>query len=260
MDMLHILVWLLVQAFTRLSHYCTVYLEYLSSTYPPHFWVMGINFISKYILSIYFWQRQWQCVSRGGAERDRNTESEAGSRLWAVSTEPNAGLKLVNYDIMTRAKVGRLSNWATQASLNIHFKNIVIITIAQRVLFIWLSHIFYLFIALPSFLPSFRTVPLWPVQLLLPEELPFALCISFSLAYVERSSLHSPLKDTGSGTARGGWKSYCSGPSLRSCSSCFCWDFSSQSLDEVIGVSPPPHTPIWVLLWLFSAALGCSAV
>ena len=42
-------------------------------------------------------------MSRRGAERDGDTESEskAGSRLRAVSTEPDAGLKLPNREIMT---------------------------------------------------------------------------------------------------------------------------------------------------------------
>ena len=35
-------------------------------------------------------------MSRGGAEGEGDTESEAGSRLWSVSTEPNAGLELMN--------------------------------------------------------------------------------------------------------------------------------------------------------------------
>ena len=44
---------------------------------------------------------------RGGeAEREGDAESEAGSRLRAVSTEPDAGLELVNCEIMTRADVG----------------------------------------------------------------------------------------------------------------------------------------------------------
>ena len=33
-------------------------------------------------------------MSGGGAEREGDTESKAGSRLWAVSTEPDAGLEL----------------------------------------------------------------------------------------------------------------------------------------------------------------------
>ena len=38
---------------------------------------------------------------RGGAEREGDTESEAGSRLPAVSTQPDAGLELMNREIMT---------------------------------------------------------------------------------------------------------------------------------------------------------------
>ena len=45
-------------------------------------------------------QRDRQSVSRGGAEREGDTESEAGSRLRAVSTEPDTGLKPTS-EIMT---------------------------------------------------------------------------------------------------------------------------------------------------------------
>ena len=38
-------------------------------------------------------EREKESVSGGGAEREGDTEPEAGSRLRAVSTEPNAGLK-----------------------------------------------------------------------------------------------------------------------------------------------------------------------
>ena len=51
-----------------------------------------------------------QSVSRGGAEREGVTESEAGSRLRAVSPEPDAGFELTNREIMTFAKVGRTLN------------------------------------------------------------------------------------------------------------------------------------------------------
>ena len=37
----------------------------------------------------------------GGREREGDTESEAGSRLCADSSEPDAGLKLTNCEIMT---------------------------------------------------------------------------------------------------------------------------------------------------------------
>ena len=40
-------------------------------------------------------------MSGGGAERERDTESEAGSRLWAVTTEPDVGLEPMNLEIMT---------------------------------------------------------------------------------------------------------------------------------------------------------------
>ena len=36
-------------------------------------------------------ERERQSVSRGRAEREGDTESEAGSRLWVVGTEPDAG-------------------------------------------------------------------------------------------------------------------------------------------------------------------------
>ena len=35
------------------------------------------------------------------AEREEDTESDAGSRLRAVSTKPDVGLELVNREIMT---------------------------------------------------------------------------------------------------------------------------------------------------------------
>ena len=46
-------------------------------------------------------ERERQSASRGGAEREGDTESEAGSWLPAVSAEPDAGLKPVNREIMT---------------------------------------------------------------------------------------------------------------------------------------------------------------
>ena len=66
---------------------------------------------------IYFWDRERHSMSREGAEREGDTECEAGSRLWAVSTEPNAGLELTNCEIMTWVKVGRLTDWATHLPL-----------------------------------------------------------------------------------------------------------------------------------------------
>ena len=49
---------------------------------------------------MFIFERQTEC-KWVGAERDGGTESEAGSRLQAVSTEPDAGLKLADCEIMT---------------------------------------------------------------------------------------------------------------------------------------------------------------
>ena len=64
---------------------------------------------------IYFWGGERHSVSGGGAERKGDKESEAGSRLWADSTEPDASLVIMNHEIMTWAEVGCLTYWATQA-------------------------------------------------------------------------------------------------------------------------------------------------
>ena len=46
-------------------------------------------------------ERERQSASGGGAEGEGNKESKAGPRLGAVSTEPYAGLKPTNREIMT---------------------------------------------------------------------------------------------------------------------------------------------------------------
>ena len=66
-------------------------------------------------MCIYFWERQRQNASGLGAEREGDTEAEAGSKLRAISTEPDAGLELKNREIMTWAEVGRSTDWTTQA-------------------------------------------------------------------------------------------------------------------------------------------------
>ena len=44
---------------------------------------------------------QRESMDGGGSEREGDTESETGSRLPAVSTEPDAGLELTDREIMT---------------------------------------------------------------------------------------------------------------------------------------------------------------
>ena len=46
-------------------------------------------------------KREQVCKQGRGRQRDGDTESEAGSRLRAVSTEPDVGLELTDREIMT---------------------------------------------------------------------------------------------------------------------------------------------------------------
>ena len=66
-----------------------------------------------FLMFIYFWERENVRAWGEGAESGRH---RIWSRLYAVSTEPNVGLELVNWEIMTWAEVRRLTNWATQAT------------------------------------------------------------------------------------------------------------------------------------------------
>ena len=59
---------------------------------------------------MFIFERERQSVSQGGAEREGDTESEAGSRLRAVSTDPDAGLEPKNHEIMIGTKVGHLTD------------------------------------------------------------------------------------------------------------------------------------------------------
>ena len=43
-------------------------------------------------------------MNGGGAEREGDTESETGSRLWAISPEPDVGLELTDREIVTWLK------------------------------------------------------------------------------------------------------------------------------------------------------------
>ena len=55
---------------------------------------------------IYFLtERERQSMNGGGAEREGDTESKAGSRLRAVSPEPDAGLELTDREIVTWLKL-----------------------------------------------------------------------------------------------------------------------------------------------------------
>ena len=86
-------------------------------------YIDSVTYLHKLCFKIFFnvylllRDRETQSVSRGGVERGGDIESEVGSRLWAVSTEPDAALKLTNCEIMTWAKVRRSTDRATQVPL-----------------------------------------------------------------------------------------------------------------------------------------------
>ena len=54
-----------------------------------------------FFLNLYLFLRDRQSTSGGGTERDGDTESEAGSRPWGISTESDMGLDPMNREIMT---------------------------------------------------------------------------------------------------------------------------------------------------------------
>ena len=64
--------------------------------------------------------RETECEQ--GRGREKETEHEAGSRLRAVSTEPDVGLELTNHEIMTWAEVRHLTNWAHEGTPRNPFK------------------------------------------------------------------------------------------------------------------------------------------
>ena len=66
---------------------------------------------------IYFWQGERDKAWGGEGQREKETQSEAGSRLWAVSTEPDTGLEPTDRETMTWAEVRHSTDWATQVPL-----------------------------------------------------------------------------------------------------------------------------------------------
>ena len=75
----------------------------------------------SFFFNVNLFLREKQRVSGGGVETQGDTQSKAGSRLRAVSTEPDTGLELTSREIMTWAEVGSLTDGASQAPLE-HLK------------------------------------------------------------------------------------------------------------------------------------------
>ena len=58
----------------------------------------SVEYLTFFLMFVYFWgggENEW------GKGRERDTESEAGSMLPAVSIQPEAGLELRNGETMT---------------------------------------------------------------------------------------------------------------------------------------------------------------
>ena len=104
--------WVTETLLSTLHIIIRINLAYLT---PAHNFTQSLFYILFSLMFIYFWERERESTRGRGAEREGDTESEAGSRLWAVSREHGGGLELTSGGIMTWAKVGRLTNWATQA-------------------------------------------------------------------------------------------------------------------------------------------------
>ena len=62
---------------------------------------LSFVFFFNFFPHLFLRERERKSVSRGGAEREGDAGSEAGSTLQAVSTEPDVGLELKNCEIIT---------------------------------------------------------------------------------------------------------------------------------------------------------------
>ena len=71
-----------------------------------------------FLMFIYFWERDRVWVGEGRERETQNPKQVPGSALSAQS--PDMGLELTNLEIMTWARVGCSTNWATQAPLSMH--------------------------------------------------------------------------------------------------------------------------------------------
>ena len=73
----------------------------LSHCAVPH--RAGIPSVNFFLMFTFIFKRERgrQSMSGEGAEREGDTESETGSRLGDVGTEPDAGLALVNRQMVT---------------------------------------------------------------------------------------------------------------------------------------------------------------
>ena len=84
---------------TPLHHMTCLRLYFI---HQRHFITPSSIYHLKNFFNIYFLKDRVQVGGAGGSrKREGDTESEAGSRLHAVSTEPDMGLELTDSEIMT---------------------------------------------------------------------------------------------------------------------------------------------------------------
>ena len=86
---------------------------------PPNF--LSSIFLFFYLKFIYFWERERESTSKGGAETEGERGSKAGSVLTAESLMQ--GLNPQNSEIMTWTKVRCLTDWATHMPLSPIFQS-----------------------------------------------------------------------------------------------------------------------------------------
>ena len=70
---------------------------------------LWFNFLFQCLFT-FLRERERDSESWGGADREGDTEWEAGSRPCAVSTEPDSGFEPADRETMTRVEAGHLTD------------------------------------------------------------------------------------------------------------------------------------------------------
>ena len=66
--------------------------------------VQSMHAVFFFFQRLFIFGTERDSMNGGGAEREGDTESETGSRLRAISPEPDAGLELTDREIVTWLK------------------------------------------------------------------------------------------------------------------------------------------------------------
>ena len=97
--------WLELKLDGQLTNWATQ-VPYVALIFTFKFYLFIYLFVCLFIFTfIYFWDRERQSMNGGVSEREGDTESETGSRLWAISPEPDTGLELPDREIVTWLKL-----------------------------------------------------------------------------------------------------------------------------------------------------------